>query len=314
MHLVVQRTGLTPDVLRVWERRYGAVRPIRSSGNRRMYTEADLERLRLLSRATRLGRSIGLLANLEDARLREIVEADEAAATPAGGSGEVYASPEEAVQDALAAVRRLDAEALDQVLARSEVSFSRATLLEQVFAALMHRIGDLWHAGELRVSHEHMASAVVRNCLAQLRQSPDPGSAAPVLVAATPAGQRHEFGALLAALESEAAGYRVAYLGPDLPAEEIAAAAATLGAGVVALSIVYPADDPRLGAEMERLRRLLGLDVVVLAGGAAAGAYAAALTRAGIQPLPSLRDLRARLLELRAPRGARVGRRASSHE
>jgi DNA-binding transcriptional MerR regulator/methylmalonyl-CoA mutase cobalamin-binding subunit len=301
MRLAAERTGLTPDVLRVWERRYGAVRPRRSRGNRRLYSAAELDRLRLLARATRQGRPISLLAPLDDARLRAVVEADESAAMRSGGAGERYPAPEHAVDEALAAVRALSAAALDRALARAALSFPRAILLEDVFAALLRRIGDLWQSGNLRVAHEHLASALVRGVLAQLGGGSE-GGAGPLLVSATPAGQRHEFGALMAALEAEGAGYRVAYLGPDLPAEEIASAAAALGASVVALSIVHPADDPRLGAELERLRRLVGREVALLAGGAAASGYARALDRAGVDALPSLRALRERLRDLRAGR------------
>jgi methanogenic corrinoid protein MtbC1 len=128
-----------------------------------------------------------------------------------------------------------------------------------------------------------------------------------VLVAATPAGQVHELGALLAALEAEVAGFQVAYLGPDLPVEEIAAAAAALGARAVALSIVHPADDPRLGASLGRLRRLMGPEPALLVGGGAAASYADALAAAGAEVLPSLAALRPLLHALRRPRPAGRG-------
>ena len=102
-------------------------------------------------------------------------------------------------------------------------------------------------------------------------------------------------GALMAAIEAENAGYRVAYLGANLPVEEIAAAAQRLGANVVALSLVYPPDDPRLGAELERLRGLLGREATILVGGGAAAGYTAALGRIGAVVVRDLAEFSTRV-------------------
>ena len=81
--VVVLRTGLSPHVIRVWEKRYGAVEPMRTPTNRRRYTDADIERLLLLQRATQIGRSIGQIAQLPTETLRNLVREDEAARLPA---------------------------------------------------------------------------------------------------------------------------------------------------------------------------------------------------------------------------------------
>jgi methanogenic corrinoid protein MtbC1 len=301
--VVVRRTGLSPDVLRVWERRYGAVRPVRSEGNRRLYSEDDVERLGLLARATASGRRIGEVASLSTARLRALVEDDRRSergvASPAAAAPRGTASPRALLEEALAAVRAMDGPALERVMGRAAMSLPRAALLEELIVPLLHRIGDLWSEGSLRVAHEHLASAVVRNGLARLRGAGGGRPSTPAFISATPAGQLHEFGALAVALEAEAAGFEVAYLGPNLPAEDIAAAAQALDASVVALSVVYPADDPRVGTDIEWLRRLLGTRPVLLVGGAAAPGYGESIGRAGGELIASLRELRTRLLELR---------------
>jgi MerR family transcriptional regulator, light-induced transcriptional regulator len=306
IQVVVRRTGLSPDVIRVWERRYGAVRPARTEANRRMYSEEEVERLQLIARATRAGRHVGQVAALDTAPLRALVERDEQAQRPARPTASLVGagSPQRLLAEALSAVRALDAAALERVLEQGAVALPRSALLEGLIGPLLHRIGDLWRDGELRVVHEHLASAILRKTLAQLAgRSARPGQG-PTLVAGTPAGQLHEFGALMAALEGEAAGFEVAYLGPDLPVEEIAAGCAALRARVVALSLVYPADDARLAADLGRLRRLLGPEPALLAGGAAAPAYAEALAGAGAEVMPSLSALRARLHALREPQPA----------
>ena len=78
--------------------------------------------------------------------------------------------------------------------------------------------------------------------------------AAPHLLATTPPGQEHEIGALLAATTAAAEGWKVTHLGPNLPVEEIAAAALHSHARAIALSIVYPANDPRLRSDLRQLR------------------------------------------------------------
>src|SRR5687768_12427129 len=77
--VVADRTGLSPDVLRVWERRYGVVEPQRSAGGQRLYSDADVERLVLLHRATRGGHGISHVASLSRAKLEDLVGEIEAA-------------------------------------------------------------------------------------------------------------------------------------------------------------------------------------------------------------------------------------------
>lgn len=308
--VVSRRTGLKQDLIRAWERRYGAVEPARSDSNRRFYSDADVERLNLLRRAVEGGRSIGQVASLPSDELEALIAEDRAAVAavktrregkPAVAAAAPPSAQVETVLEAcLAAVRRLDGADLEDLLQRASVDLGRVALLERVLAPLMERIGELWHQGDLRPLHEHLATAAVRSLIANLqqRQPPADGSA-PRLLVTTPAGQAHEVGALLVAATAAAQGWRVTYLGPDLPAEEIAAAARQVGARAVALSITYPPDDPHLGDELGRLRRLLDEGVALLVGGRAAESYAAALDEAPAQLVDGLGELRELLEALR---------------
>jgi cobalamin-dependent methionine synthase I len=112
-------------------------------------------------------------------------------------------------------------------------------------------------------------------------------------VCTTPTGHRHEFGALLAAVVAAQSGWRSTYLGPDLPAEEIAATVLRLGGNAVALSAVFPIDDPHLCAQVFRLKSLLPPGTPVFIGGAAANRNHEELVDGGvvlIQRLPELRQ------------------------
>jgi methylmalonyl-CoA mutase cobalamin-binding subunit len=119
----------------------------------------------------------------------------------------------------------------------------------------------------------------------------------------------HEIGALMAAITAASEGWRVAYLGPNLPAVDIAAAAQHHQARAVVLSIVYPPDDPYLGAELVSLRRLLPEGLAILVGGRAAHGYAEGLETIGAVRLHTLSSLRSTLQSLRSPQGPRMSRR-----
>ncbi|HSF33951.1 MAG TPA: MerR family transcriptional regulator [Candidatus Tectomicrobia bacterium] len=302
IRVVARRTGLTSHVIRVWEKRYGAVSPMRTPTNRRLYSDADVVRLQLLRRATLTGHSIGQIARLPIEGLRTLVAADDmiAPSLPRVVSARwADSSPPAIVAACLQAVEELEAPTLEEILTRASVVFSQPVLIEQVIVPLMYRIGDLWHEGTLRVANEHLASAVVRTSLGNLSRGYGPSPSVPGLVVATPTGQMHELGALIVATTATSDGWRVTYLGPSLPAEEIAGAAHQSHARAVALSLVYPGDDPFLRGELVKLRRGLADGVVLLVGGRAADTYRNVLEETGAVWLEHLSDFRKQLKVLR---------------
>lgn len=301
--VVARRTGLTPHVIRAWEKRYGAVSPARTPTHRRLYSEEDIERLILLRRAILTGRSIGQIAHLPTENLRTLVTTDEAAALhlpQASGSKGGDSSPQSHLEACLAEVQRLNAQGLEKMLTRATVALSRPLLLEQVIIPLMEKIGDMWREGSLRIVHEHLASAIVRTFLGSMNGAFESPASGPNFIATTPAGQLHEFGALIAAATAASEGWRVTYLGPNLPAEEIAGAAQQLQAKVVALSLVYPADDLHLTHELKKLRHCLPEDVRVIVGGRAAHSYSDILEAIGAIRPPTITSFRTELESLRS--------------
>jgi methanogenic corrinoid protein MtbC1 len=269
----VRRTGLTAHVIRAWERRYGAVKPRRTPKNRRLYSEADIERLNLLKKTSRDGHSIGQLAGLTNKALHGLIkqeETDSAVTLQAVRVDSRGSSPNHYYEACLAAVQDLDVRSLDHALSRASIRLTRLSLIEQVIVPLVQKIGELWAEGSLKVANEHMTSAVIRSFLGDVLRSSEVPPGAPKMIIATPTGQLHELGALMVATVTASVGWQAIYLGPNLPAEEIAAAVEKTGARIVALSIVYPEDDPRLNGELKKLRRYLPESTVIIAGGRAA--------------------------------------------
>jgi len=281
IQVVARRTGLTPDVLRAWERRYQAVTPHRTDTSRRLYSDRDVERLILLRAVTGAGRPISQVAGMSLAELRELTNEDTRAATESPATGQTgVPGGKSSIERAMDAVTSLDAERLRAVLANASLSKPRAALIDELVIPVVSEIGERWHDGSLRIAHEHLATEVIRTFLADLlKTSAHP--AAPVVLVATPVGQRHQLGALMAASAALAEGWQVAFLGADLPAEEIAAAAVQKRARAVALSLVYPPDDPMLPGELRTLHDLLPAGIILFAGGRAAMAYEAVLREVG---------------------------------
>lgn len=293
VRFVVQRTGLSADVLRAWERRYGAVLPHRTAGGQRVYSTSDVERLTLLARLVDRGHAIGQIARTTDDELRGIVERDSRIRPPMASSPSVATdSGDSLLAAALDATDRMDAEGLERLLRGAALRVGSDEMIEQLLAPLLFTIGSLWHQGVLRPVQEHVATAVIRSTLGWMMEVTTPAPNAPCIVVGTPAGQMHEMGAMIAAAVIASHGARVLYLGADLPAADIAAAATRARAVAVALSVMYPTDDARLPREIAELRAALPPHVQIIAGGAAAPSYADAWRPANAMVTASLDELR----------------------
>src|SRR5688500_3805487 len=297
MHLsgvVAERTGLSPDLLRVWERRYRVVEPSRATDGQRLYSDADVERLRLLRLATQAGRTIRRVAQLRTAELSELVREDHAARQRAVRLDE-RAAPSVAgdVERALEFARTVDAPGLEGLLRRTAAALGVPVFLDQLVAPLLRRMGEEWEAGRLAVAQEHLATAIIQRVLEGIIHFLAAAHNAPNLLLATLAGDQHKLGALLVATAAAAEGWRVTYLGPDLPAGEIASAAVAAGARVVGVSIVRVAERERARTELHTVRTQLPASVPLLAGGAGAVDLAPELDGLGIHVVKDLSELRA---------------------
>lgn len=309
MRVVTRRTGLSAEILRVWERRYRVVTPARTQTGRRLYSDAEIERLHLLHRATLGGRNIGLIAALPNPALEELLrkdaEADLARTTRASAArGTVSFPADRFVSEGLRALEALDPAALGAVLRRASIALPVVAFLEDVVAPLMDQVGTRWREGTLRPVHGHLAASVVRRVLE--RATVAAPAAAPHLLLATVTGQAHELGAIMAGVAAAADGWAVTWLGASLPAADVADAAMTLRAQAVGLSLVYPTTDPAVRDELRRLHALLPQTTILLIGGAAAAGYGDILDEIGVAPLTDMHALITRLREVTtATRGDR---------
>jgi DNA-binding transcriptional MerR regulator/methylmalonyl-CoA mutase cobalamin-binding subunit len=231
---VAQMTGISLDTLRAWERRYDAVTPRRGDRGR-MYTDADVTRLRQLGALVDRGHAIGTIARLDDGQLTRLVESSE---TLAPGRAPVASAAR--IDDITTALDNYDLAAIEQALNRYAAVLAPRDLIFAVILPLLNEVGHRWQDGTLRPAQEHLVSAIVRSVLGGLLRVLTRTEAQPRVVFAAPSGERHELGLLCAAVLAAAEGFGVVYLGPDLPATDIWHAASRAGARIVIVSLTTP--------------------------------------------------------------------------
>lgn len=283
---VTKLTGLSVDVVRVWERRYGAVRPARSGGGTRLYSDADIRRLRRLRQAVDGGHSISQAARLSESELDELI----ADAQPSIEAADPYRAARERF---IEAVRAMDVVAADQELARAATFFPAREFVKKIVAPILDEVGERWAHKEFGVAHEHLASGLLRSMLGSLFRLYPPSGNADTMVLATPAGERHEFGLLLAALLAAAHGWRVVCLGADVPAAEIALAVRLTNARVLALSLAT--GHQGIDEELAAVSRLVPSSTRIWIGGAEAVRHGELITRANWILVRNLEELDDRL-------------------
>lgn len=256
LRAVAKLTGLSPELLRAWERRYGVVEPIRTPGGTRRYRASDLARLQLVKSAVDAGHRIGRIAHLDAAELSKLAEE-----TPPPSA--------EGLDAVLDALERLDADEVQRLLS-IQISMMGPVRFAKDFALpLAQKVGDRWANGQMSVSSEHLATGVLRSLLGSSLVPTAASRLGPTIVFATPSGERHEIGLQTAALTATGAGAKAIYLGAELPEEELLDSVAKTGAAVLALGlVVLPAEEAL--RSIRAVRAGLPSDVELWVGGSGA--------------------------------------------
>jgi methanogenic corrinoid protein MtbC1 len=215
----------------------------------RLYSDADVARLQTLAELVKRGHAIGTIAGLGDGELGGLLDG----ASTHRGTHDLPAATAD-LATLTSALDRYDLDAIEAALNRHAVVLPPRDLVFAVILPLLQEVGRRWEAGRLRPAQEHLVSSIVRSVLGGLLRASARPHATPKIVFATPSGERHELGLLSAALLAASAGYGVVYLGSDLPAADIAHAAATAGSRIVMVSLTTPGAVTR--AEIRRLADL----------------------------------------------------------
>ena len=247
-----RRSGVSPDLLRAWERRYSLLRPSRSPGGLRLYSEDDLLRVGAMQEQLAAG-----------------LAAAEAAAVAAGRGGVVRSQSDttHARDELAAALLAFDETRAHAAFDALVAALSLDTLVGDVVVPYLHDLGDRWERGEISVAQEHFASALLRGRLLGLARGWGQGLGPTALLACAP-GEQHDLGLIAFGLALRARGWRIVYLGPDTPLESLAGAARSSRPDRIVVSAV---DWRTLDAERDQLLELAGAYRLAVGGAATTG-------------------------------------------
>jgi len=256
-----RRVGVTPELLRAWERRYGLMQPTRSAGGFRLYSDADEARVRRMKSHLDAGLSAAQAARAA------LEQADSPQPIASANPGEDAAALQEALE-------RYDEPAAHGVLDRALATFSTEAVLVDVVMPVLRSLGDRWAAGQLTIAQEHFASSVIRGRLLGVARGWGRG-AGPVALLACPTGEQHDLPLVLFGIPLREAGWRIVFLGADTPISTIERAVASIAPRAVILTATRP--EPLHAVEDELAA--LATRVTVAIGGQ--GADAALAERTG---------------------------------
>lgn len=268
INVAAEMSGVSENLIRAWERRYGVPRPRRTSSGYRAYARADIEVLKRLKQLTQQGVSIAeavLLVPQLTEEVKALLARDNNARPRISRAFEPWRD------EIIHAAQRFDQATLDQLLDEGVASRNPMAAFDELFAPLLRDVGDRWHAGTLSVGEEHLITAAVRQRLISLIAQAPKRARHHVLCACLP-NEEHELGLLGAALRFRHEGWKVTYLGARTPLEQLARVTLTLKPDVVAISAV------RDGKDLKLLKKALPPETRIVVGGAAARGKAQGLT------------------------------------
>ena len=243
-----RRVGVSPELLRAWERRYGLLQPIRTEGGFRLYTDDDAERVERMKRA-----------------LDEGFSAAEASRRVLALERSTERAHDDARERLLAAARAYDEPTMHAILDETLAGFSLETVLGDLVLPVLREIGAEWERGALEVGQEHFASNLVRERLLALARLWGRGGGPLAILACAP-GERHDIGLIAFGLVLRSHGWRILFLGADTPIGTLETA---VSAAMPHLVVVAATDGALLEAESRGLRRLGRSAPLVLAGAGA---------------------------------------------
>jgi DNA-binding transcriptional MerR regulator len=241
---LAKRTGVSPELLRAWEQRYGLLQPTRTPGGFRLYSAADEARVQRMQSLVSGG-----LAAAQAARL--ILSGGEPAPRTVSTSAPIL---DDAAGNLTASLDRLDEQTANTALDRLFSAYTVETVLQEVILPYLHRLGERWEAGEVSVAQEHFASNLLRARLLGLAQGWGQGQGPGAILACAP-GEHHELGLLAFGVALHRRGWRITYLGTDSPIGAVADIAPSLTPAVVVLLSLNPDNFLDHAREIEQLTK-----------------------------------------------------------
>ena len=291
IHRVAKLTGLSKDVIRIWERRYGLVKPSRSSNRYREYRDEEVALLRFVKAQMEQGATIGSLA----AEGHDSLVVRMRVATPV--SAEDQKPHERLLDDLMGSLDPLDKAGFERRLngAVAVIPFEEA--VQRILLPLQRRIGELWHQGRLDIGVEHYVTKIVQQKLFSVMNQLPVNESGPRVLIACPEGETHEIGAQAVAYIAATKGCHVYYLGPNLPSSDLVIFCEKIKPDLVLLSLTEVKPEAAALQQLEELEQLATRWSVAV-GGQGARAIGDRLRDSKIELLDDLTALHSRLMIL----------------
>ncbi len=253
---VCHQTGILPVTLRAWERRYEVLIPHRSDNRYRLYSERDVAVLRWIKGRVDEGVPIRNAATELRAMLKKGLWPEAVSAAPVAVR-EVPAAPPKAYANQLYEALIVHDEArAGEVFRQMQADYDLDTLCGAILAPCLVAIGEAWYHGKIRVTTEHFASAYIRGKLLSFLQAYPARRSAPHLLIGCAPDEQHEMGSLMLAVLLRSRGYRVEYLGPDLPLDDVVDYAGFEKPDMVIFAATMPESAVNLTPMQEKLQAL----------------------------------------------------------
>lgn len=251
-----RRVGVSEYVLRAWESRYGLLKPARSAGGYRLYSEDDEGRVRRMQ--------THLAHGLAAAQAARAAIADEQPGQMGAGAIAVPTRADlvDAAEGLGRALADMDEPGAQSVLDRLLTDFTVESVLRDVLMPYLHDLGERWEQGAVSVAQEHFASHVFRGRLSGLARGWGSGRGPQALLACPP-GELHELALLAFGIVLNRNGWRVRYLGADTPMADLIKVASETRPTLVVLSATT---SERFVAVEPELASLAGMAALALAG------------------------------------------------
>ena len=250
IHRVAKLTGLSKDVVRVWERRYGLVKPLRSANRYREYTDEDVALLRFLKEELDRGQTIGALAVEGRDSLLQRMRAS-SAPTP-----QSFTPHDHLLDELVALLDPLEKTQFERRLNGAVAVIPFEESVQRILLPLQRRVGELWHEGRLNVAVEHYVTKLIQQKLFSVMNQLPINEFGPRVVIACPEGEAHEIGAQAVAYLAATRGCHVYYLGPNLPNSDLRALCERIKPDLVLLSLTEIKSDAAARHLMHELESL----------------------------------------------------------
>lgn len=291
---VERDTGLSKDVLRVWERRYGFPLPERDGNGERLYPVDQVNRLRLIKRLMDQGHRPGKLLAMAVEQLAEL-----APRRPLAAGGRVQPATEN-LTELLALLKVHDAASYQQALQQRLVRQGLQGFVQDTVAPLVRQVGEAWEDGRFEVFEEHLFTELTKRVLRQAIIALPGGRRRPRILLTSVPEEQHVLGLLMAEALFALEGAECIPLGTQMPLIEICRAASAHQADIVALSFSTAYPQRRIAGLLRQLRQQLAPEIALWVGG---GGIARVAASEGVQLLGGLDDAFSALAGWRAGRG-----------